>query len=81
MVPSGAKSELGVKVSVDPLARQDPAVVGLTVGKGELLDNGEDKVTLIGVLGETPLDPPEGAIDRTLSGAGATVVPTLDPAG
>jgi hypothetical protein len=72
--PSGARSVLGVKVSVAPLARQDPAVVGLRIGRGELLESGEDNVMVIGALAETPVVPFAGAIETTLSAGGAALV-------
>lgn len=74
---SGAKSLLGVKLSEAPLDCQDPAVVGVTVGRAELFASGEDKVTVIGEVGETPVAPFAGTTESTRSAGGATVVAPL----
>jgi len=72
--PSGAKSVLGVKVSLDPFAPQDPAVVGLRVGNGELSESGAESSTVICELGDTPVVPFDGAMETTLRAAGAVLV-------
>ena len=71
---SGAKSLLGVKLSEEPLDRQDPAVLGVTVGSTELLARGEDKVIVIGEVGETPVAPFAGTTETKRSAGGATLV-------
>jgi hypothetical protein len=71
MSASGGKSVLGVKVRVVPCACQEPAVEGSRVGRAEIFDSGEVKVTVMGAVGETPVVPFAGTIERTLSVGGA----------
>jgi hypothetical protein len=74
---SGAKSLLGVNLSEAPLDCQDPEVVGVTVGRADLFTRGDDKVIVIGEVGETPVAPFAGTTETTLSAGGATVVVPL----
>jgi hypothetical protein len=64
-----------MKVSFAPLACQEPAVVGVRVGSGELFDKAAENVIVTGALASTPLVPFAGATDMTLSvGAGVVEV-------
>src|SRR5665213_2281422 len=58
---SGMKPVVGVKVSVVPALDQVPAVVGVSVGSGDVGERAEEKLKTIAAAPLPPVDPFPGA--------------------
>jgi hypothetical protein len=68
---SGAKSVLGVKVSVESFARHEPGVDGMRLGSGEPVAREEENVTMTAALAVTLAAPAAGVTEAMLSTAPA----------
>jgi len=71
---NGINGVLGVKLSSLPWICHEPAVAGTKVGKGECVASGEERTTVIGAVGTTPIAFEVGVTWVTLSDCGAADV-------